>query len=313
MCALFSRQASAQESAPERAEHDPSQRLVVLRSDGPRIDDALKAEVDRAVLETVLGRARFSEAYASPVPYAEVELAAGCDQGEAGCLQRIAATLDTDWLLVRDLVRDGQGRVFLTLIAHDGSNAIVTRRAIAEISPKTQQRPGEVVPLLVDKLYPGRTLADSPRAEAPVAAATSATPLPAVTDSEATGPAEPGPRTRSPAKIVGWSATSIAGALVVAGIVVGSLSRGDQRQHERLPIEHRSDTDRAYELLDQARRRTDIANGLLFGGAGLGAIGLASLAFHHFRPPMDDRVSVRVKPARAGVAVALRATWQGGL
>jgi hypothetical protein len=292
VCTLTSLPLAAQEEAP---------RLVVLQSDGA-VSPKLRKDVDGQLRATLARRPAFQEAYVSPVPFEDVELAAGCNGREASCFQRIAATLDADWIMVRELTRDERGHVYLTLVAHDGSGAIVTRRAVAEVSATGRQTPQQVVPLLVDRLYPESK-------EAQPLAQTSVLPRPRAEPSRTT---QTLPKERSPAKIVGWSSLAAGSAMVAAGAVMGALSRRDELKHNRASINGELEAERAGSLFNRATRRTNVANGLIIGGATAGTAGVAALLWDYFRPPRDKRVSVRVLPARSGVALSLRANFRGG-
>lgn len=284
------------------AQEGDERRVVVLQSDGSDpIDEQLRRSVDRLTLEAMTKRAGFERAYLSPVPFNDVELAAGCSGRDAGCLQRIAATLEADWLMVRELTREPSGRIYLTLIAHDGPSAIITRRAVAEIAKSGTQAAERVVPLLVERLYPGRVVAAPPPQSRELPAPALA-PRPARDD-----------RGPSPAKVIGWSSAAAGGALLAAGVVVGTLARSDARKHERLDLRSMPAVDGAHDLFARAQRRTDIANALLIGGASAGTVGVAALLWDYLRPKRDERLSLRVGPARGGVAVSLRASFRGGL
>lgn len=290
----------ADDDAP--AQESADRRVVVLQSEGRGpIDPQLRREVDRLTLEAMTKRAGFERAYLSPVPFNDVELAAGCSGRDAGCLQRIAATLEADWLMVREIAREPSGRLYLTLVAHDGPSAIITRRAVAEIAKSGTQAVEQVVPLLVERLYPGRV---------PSAAATPVQEPPTPMLAKQAARDDRGP---SPAKVVGWSSAAVGSALLVAGAVVGTLGRADAREHERLELGSMEAVDGAHDLFARAQRRTDIANALLIGGASAAAIGATALLWDYLRPKRDERVSLRVGPARGGVAVSLRASFRGGL
>ncbi|MET0284133.1 MAG: hypothetical protein ABW352_06675, partial [Polyangiales bacterium] len=227
--------------------------------------------------------------YVSPVPFEDVELAAGCSSQaqDADCLQRVAGSLGADWLLVRELHKDSKGRVSLTLIAHDGPQAIVTRRAVAGLGTG-KQAPAQVVPMLIERLYPQQNIGDRPLRE---------------------------PRSLSPANVVGWSSTAVGGGLLAAGITMGVLSKRDHDKYERTDIRTRADADQAHDLLEKSQQRARVANGLLIGGAGAGAAGALALLWKYIRPKPDAEQPVRVgaAPYRGGFKVSLTGAWKGGL
>ncbi|HEY6880290.1 MAG TPA: hypothetical protein VI299_19840 [Polyangiales bacterium] len=268
----------------------PQQRLVVLERGGAEVPPAVVAEVDRALAGAVAAHVPSASLYVSPVPFEDVELAAGCKaaQQDADCFSRVASSLGADWLLVRELSEDRAGHVYLTLVAHDGPQAIVTRRAVAQLATG-KQAPAQVVPMLIERLYPLQSVGTRPLLDEP--------------------------RSLSPAKVVGWSSTALGGGMLAAGITMGVLSNRDHDKYERTDIRSAADVDRARELLDRSQQRARIANGLLIGGAGAGAAGALALLWQYVRPKPDaDRpVRMGVAPYRGGFKVSLNGAWRGGL
>lgn len=267
----------------------PQQRLVVLERGSAAVPPVTAAEVDRSLAGALGARVPAASLYVSPVPYEDVELAAGCrvEGQDADCLQRIAGSLGADWLLVRELSTDRAGNVSLTLVAHDGPQAVVTRRAVARVS-QGKQAPARVVPMLVGRLYPHESPGDRPLGE---------------------------PSSLSPAKVVGWSSSAVGGSLLAAGITMGALSRRDQNRYDRTEVRTAADADRAHELLDRSEQRARVANGLLIGGAGASAAGALALLWKYMRPKPDAEQPVRmgVAPHRGGFKVSLNGAWRGGL
>jgi hypothetical protein len=260
-------------------------RLVVLHRGGDDVPSDLRNKVDQLVLSAVTERVRFAQAYGSQVPFEDIELAAGCSARGADCMQRIAASLDADWILVRELARDRNGTTFLTLIAHDGPQAIVTRRAVAQLG-EGEHDPVGVVPMLVERLYPSDPLLDAERR------------------SDA----------RSPARVLGWSSAALGSTLLVAGAVVGVLSQRDHDAYRDARFEVRADVDRGNDTLERAQKRARIANGMLISGAAASAAGAATLLWSYLKPRPDARqVRVGVTPSRSGVALSLAGAWRGGL
>jgi hypothetical protein len=287
--AAYAARVQAQAGSSER-------RLVVLHRGGEAVPAELRAEVDQLVLRAVTERVHFAAAYGSQVPFEDVELAADCTARDTDCMQRIATSLDADWLLVRELVRDREGQVYLTLVAHDGPQAIVTRRAVARLAAAPND-PAHVVPMLVERLYPGAS--DTVASASPARDA-----LPSVDASSG----------RSPLRMIGWSTLAAGSGLLAAGITIGALSQRDHRAYGDAQINTPADVDRASEELDRAQKRARIANGLLIGGAAAGAAGAVALLWSYLRPRPDERsLRVRVAPSRAGVALSLGGAWRGGL
>jgi hypothetical protein len=265
---------------------DGSSRLVVLHRGDTDADAALRTKIDRQVMASLQAHARIDRAYASPVPSEEVELAAGCSSRDVDCLQRIAATLEADWLMVRELASNEKGGLFLTLVAHDGPSAVVTRRAAAQVS---DDNVGRVVPMLIERLYP--------------------TPL-----SAAEG-REPASRHRTPLAVVGWSATAVTAGLLATGAVMGTLSRRSQDEYVRQDIDFmRENVDRAAELHARAEKRANVANGLFYASAGTAVIATGALLWNYLQPQEEARpVQLSMAPARDGAALSLSGQWLGGL
>lgn len=260
-------------------------RLVVLHSGGENVPTALRNEVDKRVLSAVAERVRFAQAFGSQVPYEDIELAAGCTARGADCMQRIAASLDADWILVRELSSDRNGNTFLTLIAHDGPQAIVTRRAVAQLG-EGERDSATVVPMLVERLYPS-----DPRSEG-----------------------QGNPDTRSPARVVGWSSAALGSGLLVAGAAIGVLSQRDHRSYKDARFEVAADVDRGQDTLERAQTRARVANGLLISGAAASAAGAAALLWSYLKPRPDARqLRVGITPSRSGAALTVAGAWQGGL
>lgn len=267
----------------------PQQRLVVLQRGGEDIAQPLIADVDRTLAGAVRSQIPGATLYVSPVPFEDVELAAGCSSQEqdADCLQRIAGSLGADWLLVREVSRDRAGHVYLTLVAHDGPQAIVTRRAVAQLAG-AKRSPSHVVPMLIERLYPSQNAGDRPLTS---------------------------PRGSSPASVVGWSSTAVGGSLLAAGLAMGVLSHRDHRSYEKMDIESQADVDRARDMLDRSQQRARVANGLLIGGAGAGAAGALALLWKYVRPKPDEQQKVKLGVAyyRGGLKLSLNGAWRGGL
>lgn len=271
-------------TGPARAD-GAVRRLVVLRSGGEGVSETLRNEVDHLVLSAVAERVRFAQAYGSQVPFEDIELAAGCTARGADCMQRIAASLDADWILVRELSSDRNGNAFLTLIAHDGPEAIVTRRAVAQLG-EGERDPVGVVPMLVERLYP-----TDPQLEA-----------------------QGNSNARSPARVVGWSSAVLGSGLLVAGAAMGALSQRDHGSYKDARFEVPADVDRGQASLERAQKRASVANGLLISGAAASAAGAAALLWSYLKPRPDARqIRVGVTPSRSGVALMMAGAWQGGL
>lgn len=288
-------------------------RLVVLHGADDIVEGALRVDVDALVLRTLSERAGFSSVYASPIPFEDVELAAGCSSRDADCLQRIAATLGADWVLVREFARDRSGNQYLTLIAHDGPRALVTRRAVAEISTHPQSAPTRVVPLLLERLYPTQQPA--------VTATPTAQPTPSAQTTPASeprgtpAPIDTAPRDGvSPAAIIGWSMVGVGLTLSASSIALFSLSRRDQRAYADTEIRTTDDVDRALALDERAEKRSRYARGLAIGGVSAAALGVATLVWHRLRSRRVESVPVAVTllPSRGGLALALSGAWRGG-
>jgi hypothetical protein len=291
LCAL-----SAAATTSTATADDTSSRLVVLNRGDVDADVQLREKIDRVVLASLQGQVRVDSVYASPVPSEEVELAAGCTSRDVDCLQRIAATLEADWLMVRELVSNGKGGLFVTLVAHDGPDALVTRRAAAQVAVGTV---GLVVPMLIERLYPSAV----------------ASPVQPKSDSSS----------RTPLAVVGWSATAVTAGLLATGAVMGTLSRRAQNEYVSQDISDKGDVDRAADLHARAEKRANIANGLFYASAGAGVIATGALLWNYLQPRDEvaraarerehqaASVQLGMAPGPDGAALSIHGKWRGGL
>lgn len=261
-----------------------SKRLVVLHCGGTDVPERLRAEVDRLLLENLTTRGRFASAYASPVPFEDIALAAGCNGREASCMQRIAATLETDSLLVRELVRDASGEIALTLTLHDGPGAEL-RHARAAVS-EDDDVADEVLPTLVEQLY-----------EAPSSARPNAR----------------SHRSRT-GRLLGWSSLGVSAALLTVGLTMHALSRKDYDALAARSTDSPTEVDGALALEDRASRRSAVAKGMWIGAGTVGAAGLGALLWGYLRPSArESALRVGLAPSRSGAALAVSGSLGGGL
>lgn len=268
-----------------------ARRLVVLQRGGGDVDDALRGEVDRLVLQTATADAGYQHAFASPVPLEDVELAAGCSAREDGCLQRIASTLGADTLMLRDLSRGADGKVQLALTVHDGKKDAPARRAVS-VLPAELDGTDQVVPRLLEQLFP-----------------------------EVRKQREERPRIgrrldlHTPSGIVGVASLGVATTLLAGGIATAISWRRAQNDYDSAPAGDHDGVDRLHEHLDQARRRARIANGLFIASGSLAAIGVSSLLYGYLRGRSTEKRSVELAavPMHDGVALSLHGAWRGGI
>jgi len=268
---------------------EDAQRVVVVQRDGADVPRALREDVDKRVIEALDGRPHVGSAYASRVPLEDIELAAGCSARDVDCTHRIAASLDADWLLVRELGRDRAGHAYLTLIAYDGRGALISRRVVSAIGD-AQHPVTRVVPSLIDSLYPE----------------TRAMPL-----------REPAKEASPAGKVVGWSTAGAGASLLVVGSVMAALSKHDHAAYQRAVLRTRGDVDYADGMLSRSRDRARISNGLLLGGAAAGLAGAATLLWTYLHGSRSDEqakgTQIAIAPASAGFGMSLAGAWRGGL
>jgi hypothetical protein len=261
------------------AAQGPGPRLLVLRSDAAATD--LSAVVDRALGAALAEHAGFESTYVSPTPFAEIQLAAGCQGRTNECVKRIATTLDADWLLVRELRHDEAGRVILELVAQDGATASVRR---AEAPVARDGSPQRVVAQLVSELYAGSAVVP----EAAVVART---------DEVATQ--------RTPARVIGFSMLASSAALLMSGAVLGVVGNKDEQRYARTEVVDTQSADHAQSALDDARRRTHMANVLLATGTATALVGTSVLVWRRARLKRDARLTLTAHagPRMAGLAL----------
>jgi hypothetical protein len=274
--------------ASAAAAQSPGPRLLVLRNDVTATE--LSTVVDRALDAALTKHARFASTYVSPTPFAEIQLAAGC-QGRANeCVERIATTLDADWLLVRELRRDGAGRVVLELVAQDGATAS-TRRAQARVA--RDGSPERVVAQLVSELYASSDVA-------PVAPVASTVPH-----------SDDVPKARTPARAIGLTLLASSAALLTSGAVLGVVGKKDEDRYARTDVVDAQSADHAQSALDDARRRTHLANVLLATGAVTALTGASVLLWRHTRLKRDARLSLAAMAGPRVAVLELRGTFGG--
>lgn len=250
------------------AASNPAPRLLVLRNDVTTTE--LGPLVDRALLSALAEHTRFGQPYFSPTPFPEVQLAAGCQGRTHDCVERIATTLDADWLLVRELRRDDAGAVVLQLVAQDGATAR-TRRAEARVAKNGS--PERVVEQLVTDLY-GAPPAEPAPISMPVARVDS------------------GDELRKPARVTGFTLLASSAALLTSGIALGTVARKDHDRYARTEVIDVRSAENAQEFLDDARRRSRAANLLFASGAIAAATGAGILIWR--RAKLRDRDAPRV-------------------
>lgn len=281
-------------SAPARegADGSDAQHLVVLRRGDSTASDELRTQIDAAFMSSLAGAVPQLTLDVSPVPFEEIELAAGCGGDSAACVQRLAGTLEADWLLVREIAREEDGRTVVVLAAHDGARGAGSRRVRSQVDAN-EHAPGVVLPALVRSLFATHEAAP-PAVERPQPSSTS-----------------------SPAAIVGWSGAAVSGGLVIAGAVMGALSRKDSAAYKSSEIQTPDDVDRARDILERSQQRGRVANGLFIGAAGAALAGAAGLLWHYLRPNKNlaERRLVQLDLATSyrGVDMAVSYSWSGAL
>lgn len=270
--------------ARARAEGPPAQtQMLILRGgeSGPRepISRRVDAELTRA-LSRLGYRPRIS-----PVPFEELQLAAGCEGSTAECLYAMRDALDTDWVLVRTLQQSGPDAYDLALFAQNGRDASVRRRALAQVSSAGVTSPVQIVPELV-----GLLLLDTERTQPRVAA-----PSP---PKEARADVADAPRAQRAVNVIGWSSLAVGAALLSAGIAVGVAAEDDEAAYQRFVVVRAQDAERANDLRERAEQRARAANGLVYSAVALGAGGAALLIWNAVRTRKAERA------LRANVSVA---------
>jgi len=271
-------------------------RLLILRSGESESFGELAKKVD-AQLEHALVASGFPNTYFSPTSFEEVELAAGCDGGPTPeCLRRVSSTIDADWVLVRKLERDENGALKLVLVAQDGAQSVLTRRALGHVTAAGAETPEHVVPQLVHMLYPTRAGSSDP-----------------AVDLRVPEPEHSREQQNRAIAITGWSALATAGVLLGSGLGVGVAGTHDEQRYRRLDVRDPQSASHAASLLDRAKTRTHVANGLIIGGAALGVASGALLVWDVLRKRDDARpLRVALRPGRSGGMITLAGTFGGG-
>jgi hypothetical protein len=249
--APFVSSAQAQTATPD---------IVVLRSD--LTDSQLSAVIDGELASALVEFAHITNSYFSPTPYGDIELAAGCSARTDECVQRVAARLNADRVLVRELRLDATGALVLTLVAKD-EGAEGTRRAEAQISARGKAGPERVVPQLVAQVY------GAPGAGEPVAG---------TSDSE-----------HSTMRVAGFTALSTSLAVLASAAGVGIASKRSHDRYTSAKVVDAQSAERADAWLAQAERRARTANALFGVSAGAATTGVILLLWDRFKDSEDSR------------------------
>lgn len=275
-----------------------SPQLIVLR-DNPGELAALAEEIDRQLLLTLGHEAGFA-AELSPTPFAEVALMADCgERSPAGCAVAISHALDTEWLLIRQLKREDNGSLQLSLTAHDGPDAIISRRTAVTLPDSGALDLPRLLALMVAQLYAPLTR-------------TGTTEPPAAAPAVPTAPA-PTKRRLDPRAVIGWSSVGVGGALLATGLILGGLSRHDERAYSRLRIDDIDDARRAHALIAQAEKRADFANGFFVASAATALLGAGLLLWKGVGERREaSSLQVAALPALGGTSFLVRGAWSGG-
>jgi hypothetical protein len=267
MCAsvTFTNLATAHASTPD---------IMVLRSD--LTDSPLGAVIDGELASGLIERAHFASSYFSPTPFGDIELAAGCHASTDACVERVAASLDADRLLVRELRRDATGALVLTLVAKDEASK-VTRRAESVVTFRGEKRPELVVPQLIARVY-------------------------AQSDAEPQLPQVPGPvPSHERLHKAGYAVLGGSVALLAAGVGVGVSSRRAHERYTDMQVNDAASAEAADAQLDDAQRRARTANILFATGAAAATTSLVMLLWGRFKDAEHQpRIAVGVEPVQQG-------------
>jgi hypothetical protein len=264
-------------------------RVIVLRSAAADVE--FTQAVDRALVSSLSDDAGFGVAELSPIPLGDLGLAAGCDDRSRRCLDRIAAAVGADIVVIRDLRGQESGSPVLALTSFD---------ALGAGAPIHLERPLEghadtEVPEMVRQLY---TL--DPDAAGPSRVVV-------VHPSGEVTPGRTMPSDEPDVSPVTWVTLGTGGAVLAGAAVVGVLARSARDDYAKTAIRSDADADRASELLETAQSRSLAAN-LLFGAGGaLLAVGAALLVVDLARAEPDSPV-LGASAAPDGAMVWLRST-----
>jgi hypothetical protein len=284
-------------SPPLARGDEQAPRLLILRSGEEQLSGDLSKEVDEQLTQALIASG-FGSPFFSPTSFEEVELAAGCSGPTAECLRRMSGTVNADWILVRKLEREKNGALVLLLVAQDGADSVLTRRAVGRVTAKGAETPARVVPELVHMLYPIRATVGEPHV---------ALTAPAPNDERA-------PKRKHTLSVAGWTMVATAGALLTSGLAVGLVSARDSEQYRQIYVHDAQSARQAASLYDQAKTRSNTANGLLIGGAVLAGAGGALLVWDVVRRRDDGRsLRVALRPARSGAMFTLAGTFRGSM
>jgi hypothetical protein len=310
-------------------------RVIVLRDNHGELSSRWVGAVDRELLRSLTEQAGLS-AKLSPSPFEEVALMADCGaQRSTSCVLAITRALDTEWLLIRELRKKQGGKVQLSLVAHDGRDALLSRRVTATLREREQADLASLLAGLVSQLYPkvpepmqaevrasareqnlALQVEASPRASGRAAEETELASAPEGSGPSRRSATEGAPeRSRSqrdPRSIVGWTSLGVGGALLTSALIVGAKSSSDERAYSDLQIEDAQDAQRANDLLARAEKRADYANGLFIASAATAAFGIGMLVWRGVSEKRQPPIQVAAMPGRGGGSLFIRGSLSGG-
>jgi hypothetical protein len=282
-------QSEQEDEAPEAF------RVAVLRAARGDVGE-LAAAVDGVMLRSLAEQAGIEHPTVSPIDYADIRLAAGCNDEGRTCLEAIARLLEVDAVVVRMLDATATD-VTLALLHFDvrttGEPASVAREV---------ERAGAQTALVA--ALPGlvRSLFGIPE---PVEAAPPSDPALDGNDAVRISPLAGSSSEPAATGVGAWTWVAlIAGAGVLAtGVAVGVSANRDFAQFKQMPVSAPGDALRANEMLDAAQRKAVLANVLVPSGAAIAALGGILLVLDLGRDEAAASVGVRPLPGGALLSV----------
>jgi hypothetical protein len=308
--------AATENAVPGAAEQPLGQRVLLLRVGGsvrsplaPRLEPALaRALSERGFLVT-----------ASPLPFHDAQLVAGCTGALRDCGSQVAKVLDSEHLAVALLEHEESDQgAGLRLFVFESSGAV--RDGFARL-PRASDEPLEPsMRELVQRVLgagPGAATGASSPASSRAAAPPASAPA---TEAKRTSP-DPPSRTERDRRarilpVVGWTTLGVGSSLLVAALGTSIAAHRADQAYAQSEVLSRDDVDRALAHYETAQQRAEAARVLWGVGAGTAAAGAFLLLWRHFAESADQNLQSHMSrgrrvlrwgatPARSGVSLAL--------
>lgn len=288
--------------------------LVMRDDDGARGEFAQQVE---RVVQRRLSELAFMVS-ASPLPFRDAQLAAGCSGSVRECGAPVAAALDSEELLVSRVEDEpGQRQATLTLLRF--APRTPPRAGTAQLPRAPLEERSAAVRALVESMFSDRTARSAPLLAPPanVSASSALEPLPESDPSAQLAPASASaPESDYVQRIahaeqrrrllaVGWPTLVVGAGLLVGGIVANASAQREGRAYRSLMADSPAEIDAKIAHRHNAEGSMTAARVLFGVGGALATAGVFVLLWERFGPSPDRKLQ-KLQTARRGDSHVLR-------